>query len=237
MIRGLLAAGLLSGLMCAAAPLPASELLGGAATADITPPEPAALEGWTILRISEKVDTPLTANVLALESREGDRSLDAAVMISCDLVVISQELSQAVIEATRQRLPDFDLKKMFLNATHTHTGPTTSHGVYDIPKTGVMQVDAYCQFAAERIAEAVEKAWTGRKPGSITWGLGHAVVAQNRRAVYADGHAEMYGQTDQPSFRGIEGGEDHDVGTLFFWDRGGELERHRGECVVHGAGG
>ncbi len=112
--------------------LPASELLGGAATADITPPEPAALEGWTILRISEKVDTPLTANVLALESREGDRSLDAAVMISCDLVVISQELSQAVIEATRQRLPDFDLKKMFLNATHTHTGPTTSHGVYDI---------------------------------------------------------------------------------------------------------
>ena len=223
MIRGLWAAGLLSGLIGAAAPLPASELLGGAATADITPPEPAALEGWTILRISQKVDTPLTANVLVLESREGDRSLDAAVMISCDLVVISPEMSQAVLEATRRRLPGFDLKKMFLNATHTHTGPTTSHGVYDIPKTGVMQVDAYCRFAAERIAEAVEKAWTGRKPGSITWGLGHAVVAQNRRAVYADGHAEMYGQTDQPSFRGIEGGEEHDVGTLFFWNRGGKL--------------
>ena len=152
------------------------------------------------MRISQKVDTPLTANVLVLESRKGDRSLDAAVMISCDLVVISPEMSQAVLEATRRRLPGFDLKKMFLNATHTHTGPTTSHGVYDIPKTGVMQVDAYCRFAAERIAEAVEKAWTGRKPGSITWGLGHAVVAQNRRAVYADGHAEMYGQTTSQAF-------------------------------------
>lgn len=41
MIRGLWAAGLLSGLIGAAAPLPASELLGSAATADITPPEPA----------------------------------------------------------------------------------------------------------------------------------------------------------------------------------------------------
>ena len=71
----------------------------------------------------------------------------------------------------------------------------------------------------------------------MTWGLGHAVVGQNRRAVYADGHAEMYGQTDQPSFRGIEGGEDHDVGTLFFWDRGGEADRDRRQCVVHGAGG
>lgn len=223
MIRIFLAAGFLSGLICAAAPLQASELLGGAATADITPPKPAALEGWTILRISEKVDTPLTANVLVLESREGDRSLDAAVMISCDLSLISPEFSRGVIEATRRRLPGFDSKKMFLNATHTHTAPTTTHGVYDIPKTGVMQLDDYVQFAAERIAEAVEKAWTGRKPGSITWGLGHAAVGENRRAVYADGHAEMYGKTDQPSFRGIEGGNDSDVGTLFFWNREGEL--------------
>ena len=53
----------------------------------------------------------------------------------------------------------------------------------------------------------------------MSWGLGHAVVAQNRRAVYADGTAQMpRAKTDRPDFRGIEGYEDHGVGILFFWD-------------------
>ncbi len=86
-----------------------------------------------------------------------------------------------------------------------------------------MQVEDYCRFAAERIAAAIEKAWNERRPGSFTWGLGHAAVAQNRRAVYADGHAEMYGATGRAEFRGLEGYEDHDVGTLFFWNATGKL--------------
>jgi hypothetical protein len=201
----------------------ASELLVGAASADITPSQPVALDGQFELRVSRKVDTPITANVVALESREGDRSLDAAVMVSCDLVAISDTLLDEVRQVTKKRLPDLDLKKLFLNATHTHTAPVTRPGVYKIPKTGVMQVEDYCGFAAERIGEAIEKAWKGRKPGSFTWGLGHAAVTENRRAIYADGRAVMYGKTDQPGFRGLEGYEDHDVGTLFFWNESGKL--------------
>jgi hypothetical protein len=49
------------------------------------------------------------------------------------------------------------------------------------------------------------------------------VVAQNRRAVYADGKAQMYGATDRPDFRGIEGSEDQGVEVLFFWDGDGKL--------------
>jgi hypothetical protein len=44
------------------------------------------------------------------------------------------------------------------------------------------------------------------------------VVAQNRRAVYANGSAAMYGKTDKPEFRGIEGYEDHGIDVLCFWD-------------------
>jgi hypothetical protein len=201
----------------------ASEFLVGAASADITPSQPVALDGQFELRVSRKVDTPITANVVALESREGDRALDAAVMVSCDLVAISDTLLDKVRHVTQERLPDFDLKKLFLNATHTHTAPVTQPGVYEIPKTGVMQVEDYCGFAAQRIGEAIEKAWQGRKPGSFTWGLGHAAVAENRRAIYADGRAVLYGKTDQPDFRGLEGYEDHDVGTLFFWNESGNL--------------
>ena len=85
-----------------------------------------------------------------------------------------------------------------------------------------MQVEDYCGFAAQRIGEAIEKAWKGRKPSSFTWGC-HAAVAENRRALYADGRAVMYGKTDRPDFRGLEGYEDHDVGTLFFWNEPGKL--------------
>jgi hypothetical protein len=44
------------------------------------------------------------------------------------------------------------------------------------------------------------------------------VVAHNRRAVYANGTAAMYGKTDKPEFRGIEGYEDHGVDVLYLWD-------------------
>ncbi len=223
MSRKLLTAGLVGSLLLLAAETVAGELWVGAAVADITPSEPVALDGQFELRISHKAATPITANVVALESRQGDRSLDAAVMVSCDLVVISDLLLDKVHQAVQKRLPSLDLKKLFLNATHTHTAPVTRPGVYDIPKTGVMQVEAYCGFAAEPIADAIEKAWQGRKPGTVSWGLAHAAVAENRRATYADGHAVMYGKTDCPDFRGLEGCEDHDVGTLFFWNDAGKL--------------
>ena len=223
MPQRLLFAGLAWSLFLLGANTMAGEFLVGAASADITPSRPVALDGQFELRVSRKIDTPITANVLALESREGDRSLDAAVMVSCDLVAISDTLLDEVRHVTQERVPDLDLKKLFLSATHTHTAPVTRPGVYKIPKTGVMRVEDYCSFAAQRIGEAIEKAWKGRKPGSFTWGLGHAAVAENRRALYADGRAVMYGKTDQSDFRGLEGCEDHDVGTLFFWNESGQL--------------
>ncbi|MHC4367553.1 MAG: hypothetical protein ACYSW8_08045 [Planctomycetota bacterium] len=57
----------------------------------------------------------------------------------------------------------------------------------------------------------------------VTWGLSHAVVGYNRRAVYADGSAKMYGKTDIAEFRNLEGYEDHDVDTLFFWNDSDKL--------------
>ena len=59
--------------------------------------------------------------------------------------------------------------------------------------------------------------------GKVGWGQGQAVVAQNRRAVYADGTAQMYGATNTKDFRGIEGYEDHSLDVLFFWDEQDQL--------------
>ena len=119
--------------------------------------------------------------------------------------------------------PGLDPQKIFLNATHTHTGPVLREHEYPIPKTGVTQAEACRNLLADRVADAIVKAWSARSPGSVTWGLGHAVVAYNRRTVYADGTAIMYGPTNKPEFRNLEGFEDHDVNSLFFWNQQGKL--------------
>jgi len=201
----------------------AAELFVGTAVVDITPAEPVAVSGQFRLRIAQKVETPITANVIALESREDGSSQDAAIMVSCDLLYIPPEVLELVRKAVQKRLSDLDTKKLFLNGTHTHTAPVLMIDKYRIPREGVVQVEQYRSFLAERIADAVAKAWKGRAKASVTWGLSHAVVAYNRRAVYADGSARMYGKTNVAEFRNIEGYEDHDVNTLFFWNDAGRL--------------
>ncbi len=145
------------------------------------------------------------------------------MLISCDLVAIDAAVLDQVRRRVKERIPGLDRRKVVLNATHTHTAPVMKEGEYEIPRDGVMQPAEYAEFLSARVAEAAVKAWESRRPGRVGWGLGHAVVAQNRRSVYADGRAQMYGPTDRPDFRGIEGSEDQGVEVLFFWDREGKL--------------
>ena len=75
------------------------------------------------LRIAETIETPLTANVIALESREGNRSLDIAIMVSCDVVEIPEKLLKMVRDEVHKKIPEIDAKKIFMTAIHTHTAP------------------------------------------------------------------------------------------------------------------
>ncbi len=201
----------------------AAELLIGAEEISITPDQPIALSGQMRTRIAREVESPVTATALAIESRDGENVLDQAIMVSCDLVAIREGILEKVRASLKERIPDFDVQKLFLSATHTHTAPVMLEGRYEIPKDDVMQPAEYAAFLVEQIAQVSENAWNGRKPGAVGWGLGHAVVAQNRRAVYADGHAQMYGKTNVANFHGIEGYEDHGVEVLFFWDKDHQL--------------
>lgn len=224
--RSLLIAGVVFGLSPIVNNSNAADIWIGAAAADITPTGPVALMGQWRLRISQGIETPLTANAIALESRDGDRSSDAAVMVSCDLVFAPDGIVDPVRDEVQRRLPDLDPKKIFLNATHTHTSPVLKSGkdcLYLIPAGRAMPVEEYQRFLVGRVADAVVEAWARRAPGSVTWGLADAVVGRNRRIVYADGSVKKAGKTNVPEFRSLEGCEDHDVGTLFFWNRSGKL--------------
>ena len=211
---------LISAIRClsSASAARAAELYVGAATVSITPDQPVALWGQLHTRISQAVESPVTATALALESRDGEKVLDRAILVSCDLALIPAVALEKTRERVRKHLPDFPVDKITISVTHTHTAPVLIDGIYEIPKDGVMQPADYIEFFADRAAEAVLKAWDSRQPGKASWGLSQAVVAHNRRAVYSDGTAAMYGTTSPSNFRMIEGYEDHDVDVLFFWD-------------------
>ncbi len=204
--------------LAAVGPAGAGELLVGAARVSITPPEPVALAGQRRTRIARDVESPVTSTAVALESRDGKNVRDQAVMVSCDLVHIRDDIQPRLRKRLKQRVPGLQPEKVFLTATHTHTAPVTREGVYVIPEGKAIQPAEYAAWLIERLEDVVARAWEARRPGGVAWGLGHALVAHNRRAVYADGHAQMYGKTGGPAFRGIEGYEDHYVDVLFFFD-------------------
>ena len=199
----------------------------GWAKTDLTPDRPVFICGQFHARISEGVLDAITATALALQA--GDEHV---VFVSCDVVTIPDAMRHAV----RERLRDADAvgldpRNVVLNATHTHTGPelrVPTYGAGHCSSTpdldlGAMPVQEYVDFAVERIAKLVLEAWHMRQPGSVAFGLGHAVVGRNRRWVETDGTAHMYGNTDIPTFSHIEGYEDHSVNTLAIYSQEGEL--------------
>ena len=201
------------------APAIAAELWVGAATADITPDRPVPLTGGTSVRIGREIRSRLNASVLALESRDGSQSLDQAILVACDLCVIRPGIQQGFRDYLAGRLPDFDLNKLFLAATHTHEAPVLLQDRYDqADYQDAMQPKEYVPWLYEQMAEAVVNAWENRAQGAVAWGLGHAVAGHNRRVAYSDGPVRMHGNTSDPSFRGIEGYEDHGVHVLCFYD-------------------
>ncbi len=214
----------------------AVELHVGGSTVSITPNRPVALAGQMHTRIARDVESPVTATVLALESRVGDRALDQAVMISCDLVAIEADVLDRVRRQVKERIPGLDVGKLVLNATHTHTAPVMQEGDYEISKSEIMRPAEYAEFLSARVTEAAVKAWESRKPGRVGWGLGHAVVAQNRHSVYADGRADVrsHGSTGLPRHR-RRGGSRHRSAVLLGsrW----EADRHGDQCRVPLAGG
>ena len=215
--------------LCCSLNLLASDVYIGKSTADITPTLPVALMGQFNLRIAHTAATPLSASVVALESREGTRSLDAAIFVSCDLVYIPTPLLSLIRLEAAKRMPGFDVNKIILNATHTHTAPVLedeideSSFLYQIPREGVTPVSAYRALFVKNVADAIVKAWNSRSQGSVSWGLNRAAVGYNRRAAYANNTTAMYGKTNVSEFRNLEGYEDHDINSLFFWNKEGKL--------------
>ena len=208
----------------------AAELRIGSATVSITPDQPVALAGQFGTRISQGVEAPVIAAAVALESVEGGKGMEQSILISCDLVAIHHSVLAQFREHLKPLLPEVDVRKVIVSATHTHTAPVTSEIpeetliTYPIPRHGVMQPAEYTKFLVERLSQAAVQAWQSRKAGGVSWTLGFAQIGENRRSVFADGHAQMYAKTNDARFRHMEAGSDAGVETLFFWNAEKQLQ-------------
>ena len=192
----------------------------GWATKEFSPERPVMLQGQMHRRIARAAMDPLLVTALAIE---GGNLSDCAILISCDLCGISTGLQEAVRARLAARLPAVLTEKVILNATHTHTSLVLEDGPYAWPGGDVMTPQECTAWVADRAAEAAAQAWESRAPQAIGRAFAHAVVGHNRRTVYANGTAQMYGRTDREEFISFEGYEDHSLDLLFTWGEDGHV--------------
>jgi hypothetical protein len=178
----------------------------GWAIEDITPDGHVSLRGQYYERISEYVQSPLKVTACAIEVINEKGQKEQSIMVSMDLVSTLRALQDTLKNVLKDQIPDFDVRKLFLNATHTHSAPCP-----DVESE-------YRKLLLDRLSKVIVAAWLNRKPAGISNQFGYAVVGHNRRALYADGTAEMYGDASRADFIGIEGPSDPGVDMLYCWD-------------------
>lgn len=204
---------------------------------DITPSEKINLAGQFYERVSDVIESRLYVTAFALES--GDEQM---IICSCDLGGVAQNLNRMVKERLKGKLP-ISTDKVILSAIHTHTSYTYKQErslpvAMNYLKTVLPEDMAYLSktsgekamdpedalyFLADKIAEAVLLAWENRSEGFYQCAFGRAAVGMCRRAVYDDGTARMWGETNLANFSHMESGNDSGIELMYTYDANREV--------------
>ncbi len=218
-----------------------SNLLIGFAEESILPGKKIALAGQFYERISDVIESPLTATAMAIES-DGAQ----AIIVSADI----GETQPFLIELARKKFValggKIDPKKVIIGATHTHSSHTfgdpdtnisvnppfliiqeymdgTFYQATAEPDENVMTPIESTELVTDKIALAAVRAWEARKSAYIANEFGRAAVGMCRRVTYDDGSAAMWGDANTANFVALEGGNDSGVELLYVYDENKKL--------------
>ena len=170
-----------------------AELQVGAASVDITPNKAVALWGQFGLRLSTKPDTPLTANVVALQS--GDAR---TTFVSLDLLQLPEVFVQAIRDAVAKKDAAINVQNIVLTATHTHTAPVLHPGTPGIPVNDqTMTVEETITYLADKISDGIVAAWKNVAPGRCRMGWTGTASASAAGPCTRTVRRSMYGNTNQ----------------------------------------
>ena len=223
-----------------------SKLLIGWAEESLVPEKKVSLYGQFYERISQFVESEITATAMAVES-----SGDCMILVSADLTDVPKFMMDLIRKNFRKLNSEIDPMKIIVSATHTHTSHTFADPSIDGDEIGVgleargiineftgggMEYEALVTagddimtpveaalFVAEKIAKAAAAAWENRKEALYANEFGRAAVGMCRRVSYDDGTAEMWGDTNTANFTALEGGNDSGIELIYTFDTNKKL--------------
>jgi len=216
----------------------------GWAKREISTNDPVIIPGQFYTRVSQGILDPLFVTALVIDS--GD---DYVIFLQSDSVSVAKGILKEIREKVKNKISEIDPLKILMNASHTHTGPLLGEGetlsntakISELPHDGyeITPPGEYREFYTDMVCEAICEAYQNRDDGYVSYGYGYATVAHSRRVVYSkdlskcgggeissrmvDGHAKMYGRTNDESFSHYEAGTDSYANFLFTFDKNEKL--------------
>ena len=152
----------------------------GLAAVKITPDKPLMLAGYASRNHPfDKVETDLFAKALVLEDSHGYR----AVMVTTDLVGLAADVANPICDRLREKI-GLNREQIVLNSSHIHTGPSLD--LSELRRGNFSEQDAkntatYTRQLQDKIVEVVIRAASKLEPAKLSWGVGVAHFAMNRR--------------------------------------------------------
>jgi hypothetical protein len=154
----------------------------GAAKVDITPSAPVWMAGYAARTTpSEGVTLPLQAKALALTD-DRDHTI---VLVTADLIGFDRALTGRVTDRLKEKY-DLPREAVVLLASHTHTGPALKNVERQLqergsdPKGAKNNLD-YVRGLEDKLVALVGAALSKRGPAAVSYGVGRAEFAMNRR--------------------------------------------------------
>jgi neutral ceramidase len=152
----------------------------GAARVDTTPRQPVRMAGYASRTSpSQGVAHPLAAKALALADAKGTR----AVFVTCDIIAFRRPFTDRVtgrVEA-KYGLPR---ENIVLLASHTHAGPAPAEASgpdgTGVPEELRHNVE-YTRELEDKLVDLVGSALSRMEPAELSYGVGRAHFALNRR--------------------------------------------------------
>jgi neutral ceramidase len=162
----------------------------GVARVDTTPSKPVRMAGYASRTApSQGVAHPLAAKALALEDARDHK----VVFVTCDIIAFRRAFTNRVTERVKAKygLPREDV---VLFASHNHAGPSpieskssNSLGANSPPGEGLENNVTYTIELENKIVDLIGEALTKMQPASLSYGIGRAHFALNRREPVANG--------------------------------------------------
>lgn len=176
------AAGVILGGLTGNAAEPPTVYQVGVAAVDITPEYPVRLSGFGFRRTeSEGVTQPIWAKALAIASS----TEDPTILVTTDNLGIPASMCDEVAKRLAAKI-GLKRERLAITATHTHTAPML-RGVaptlfgQPIPDEHWQHIDRYTKELTDCLEQVALDAWKNRQPAHLTWGVGTAKFAINRR--------------------------------------------------------